>query len=185
MSCCAKCPPGDDCTKHEAARAAMPMVLPAAVPVALRPPQIPIATRQQVLTQARSYMGVRFKHLGRTREEGLDCFGLIIRVAWDLGLSSFTLAGYHRIPHPASVRAHCQKQMTEKPVYQMQPGDVVLMAHRQWVCHLAFIGDLGRPFSLIQADSDKPGVSEVSLTLDLSHRIHACYQLPNIAEVGA
>lgn len=142
------------------------------------------ATRSQVLAQARSYMGVRFKHLGRTREEGLDCFGLIIRVAWDLGLSDFTLAGYGRIPHPATVRHHCGEQMIEKQILQMQPADVVLMAHKRWVCHLAFVGDRGRPFSLIQADSDKPGVSEVSLTCDLQQRIHACYQLPNITEVG-
>jgi hypothetical protein len=105
-------------------------------------------------------------------------------VAWDLGISEFRLAGYNRIPHPATVRFHCGQQMVEKPMMQMQPGDVVLMAHKRWVCHLAFIGDQGRPFSLIQADSDNPGVSEVSLSLDLSQRIRACYQLPNIAEVG-
>lgn len=142
------------------------------------------ATRQQVLDCARSYLGVRFKHLGRTREEGLDCFGFIIRVAWDLGLSSFTLSGYGRIPHPATVRRHCDEQMTAKPIFQLQPGDVVLMTHLRWVCHLAFVGDKGRPFSLIQADSDKPGVSEVSLMPDVSARIRVCYQLPNLAEVA-
>lgn len=142
------------------------------------------ATRQHVLECARSYMGVRFKHLGRTREEGLDCFGLIIRVAWDLGLSEFTLSGYNRIPHPATVQRHCSEQMIEKMVMQMQPGDVVLMAHKRWVCHLAFIGDKGNPFSILQADSDKPGVSEVTLTLDIASRIRACYQLPNIVEGG-
>lgn len=140
------------------------------------------ATRQQVLTCARSYLGVRFKHLGRSREEGVDCFGLIICVSWEKRLSQFTFSAYGRIPHPPTVKKLCQEQMIEKPITQMQPADVLLMFHKRWICHLAFVGDKGAPFSLIQADSDRPGVSEVSFTAEHLARVDSCYQLPNIAE---
>lgn len=143
------------------------------------------ATRQQILACARSYVGVRFKHEGRTREEGLDCFGLIIRVAWDLELSRFTLTGYGHIPHAPSVRAHCNAQMSRKPVDTMQAGDVVLCANKHWDCHLAIVGDGGRPFSLIQSLAEQRRVVESSLSEEYRSYIRSCFQLPNVQEVPA
>ena len=51
----------------------------------------------QVVAAGRCYTGVRWHHQGRTRA-GLDCAGLIIRTAHDLGLSEFDLADYGRLP---------------------------------------------------------------------------------------
>lgn len=143
------------------------------------------ATREQIVACARSYVGVRFKHEGRTREEGLDCFGLIIRVAWDLDLSDFSLSGYGRLPHPPSVRAHCQKQMTVKPIATMQPGDVVLCAYKHWESHLAFVGSNGTRFSLIHSYAEARRVVEVTLSDEYRSYIRSCFQLPNVQEVSA
>lgn len=41
-------------------------------------------TRQQIVDTALTYNGVKWKHLGRNRDEGVDCVGLIIAVAYDL-----------------------------------------------------------------------------------------------------
>jgi hypothetical protein len=143
------------------------------------------ATREQIVNCARSYVGVRFKHEGRTREEGLDCFGLIIRVAWDLHLSQFTLTGYGHYPHAPSVRKHCDAQMTRKPLVKMQPGDILRFANKHWDCHLACVGDGGRPFSLIHSLAEQRRVVESPLSDDLRSHIRACYQLPNVTEVTA
>ena len=143
------------------------------------------ATRQQIVDCARSYMGVRFKHCGRTREEGLDCFGLVIRVAWDLELSEFTLVGYGHYPHAPSVRATCDKQMIRKPLSTMQPGDVVLCANKHWECHLAIVGDGRTSFSLIQSLAAQKRVVESPLSAEYRSHIRSCYQLPNVQEVPA
>lgn len=143
------------------------------------------ATRSQIVECARSYLGVRFKHEGRTRAEGLDCFGLIIRVAWDLDLSQFTLTGYGHYPHPLSVRKHCNAQMAKKPLVTMQPGDVVLCADQHWDCHLAIVGLNKHAFSVIHALAERKRVVESPLSDDLRSHIRACYQLPHVAEVPA
>jgi hypothetical protein len=143
------------------------------------------ATREQIVNCARSYVGVRFKHEGRTREEGLDCFGLIIRVAWDLHLSQFTLTGYGHYPHAPSVRKHCAQQMTKKPLVKMQVGDVVLCAYKHWESHLAFVGSNRTRFFLIHSLAEERRVVESPLSDDLRSHIRACYQLPNVAEVAA
>jgi len=44
-----------------------------------------IVTGSDVVAQARKYMGVRWAHQGRS-PAGMDCAGLVIRVAQDLGL---------------------------------------------------------------------------------------------------
>lgn len=51
-------------------------------------------SRQQIVEVARSYCGVKYTHQGRKRNIGLDCGGLILMVARDLGLSELEELGY-------------------------------------------------------------------------------------------
>jgi cell wall-associated NlpC family hydrolase len=118
--------------------------------------------------------------LGRTRETGLDCFGLVIRVAWDLGLSQFTFDGYDRMPNPQHVIQHCDAQMTRIPAPEAQVGDVILMAFGTWPSHLAILADKARPFSLIHAYAGMRQVCETSLSGDLLKGVKAWYRLPNV-----
>ena len=140
------------------------------------------ATRQQILSTARSYLDVKFHHLGRSRERGLDCFGLVIRVAWDLRLSQFVFDAYDHIPNPGEVMRHCGQQMIRigTPTF----GDVALMAFDSWPCHLAILADKTLPFSLIHAYAGARKVVETPLTGDLRKGVRAYYRLPNVQEVA-
>lgn len=142
------------------------------------------ATRQQVIEQARSYLGVRFRHQGRTREQGLDCFGLVIRVCHDLGLSAFEWMGYGRDPDPREVMRVGEEQLHRIYWPEVQAGDVVLMAWGSWPCHVAILADKAHPFSLIHAYAGARKVCEIRMDAQLQQAICGCFRLPNIQEAA-
>lgn len=45
-----------------------------------------MVTRAQIVQEARSWVNVPFKHMGRSRQEGVDCVGLVVCVARALGV---------------------------------------------------------------------------------------------------
>lgn len=47
--------------------------------------EFPKHTRQAIVDKARNYLGTRFHLHGRQKGIGMDCVGLLICTAWDLG----------------------------------------------------------------------------------------------------
>ena len=82
-------------------------------------------TRADVVRVARSYVGVRWRHQGRTRA-GIDCIGLVIAVAHDLGLTDYDFTGYGRVPDGKALRATMCEQMDLLST-EPQLGDVLLL----------------------------------------------------------
>lgn len=99
-----------------------------------------MVTREQIVSTSRSYLGVRWHHQGRNRA-GLDCVGLVLATAWDLGLTAIDYDGYGRVPDGAMLRAELDKHMdrTSDPHH----GDVLLMRFEQQPQHVAIVTDIG------------------------------------------
>ena len=94
-----------------------------------------------IVEAARKWVGVPFLHQGRTRA-GVDCVGLLIVVALDLGLPVEDVKTYGKVPHPRIMGAELERQMDRIAVGQLSPGDVVWMAWRKVPHHLAiYTGD--------------------------------------------
>lgn len=95
-----------------------------------------------VIRAARHYVGVRWRHQGRTAD-GLDCVGLLVRVAGDLGFTVEDETHYSHEPSAAlllaKLRAHCD----EIPSPSYQPGDVVLMSIGGSPRHVGIVSDRG------------------------------------------
>jgi cell wall-associated NlpC family hydrolase len=96
--------------------------------------------RQAIVACARSYLGVQWLHQGRSRL-GLDCAGLIVRVARDLGLSDFDVTGYGKEPQGNALRAILEQHSiaVEKP----EVGDILLLRFTRLPQHLAIVTDYG------------------------------------------
>jgi len=96
---------------------------------------------KQLVDQARKYLGVPFKHRGRTKA-GLDCAGLIVRCYKDLERPVVDREVYGREPHRDGLRetlnANTLEVVTSKP---WQPGDIVLMKFVSEPHHLGIFGD--------------------------------------------
>ena len=92
-----------------------------------------------IVAAARGYLGAKWQHQGRS-DEAMDCAGLVIKVAHDLGLSDFDKTDYRRLSSPSEMLSICRANLVEISRTELRIGDVVVL-----VCggnpHIGFIGD--------------------------------------------
>ena len=83
-------------------------------------------TGYDVIDAARRYIDVPFHHQGRNRKAGLDCIGLLVVVAEDLGLPVEDCITYKRWPSPADLMMHLRTKLDELPTYTADVGDILV-----------------------------------------------------------
>jgi len=111
-------------------------------------------TRADVIAEARTWIGTPYKHQHRVKGHGVDCAGLLIGVARELGLVApdFDVNGYERKPDGFSLLQECDRFMDRIHIWDLQPGNVLVVAFRREPQHLGIIGDyLYGGLSFIQA----------------------------------
>ena len=110
-----------------------------------------MATRQEVIEHALSYEGVRWIHVGRSREHGVDCGGLIILTGQHFGmLGDDCPDNYPRRPNGTFVSLF-QERMDQIKVSEAVPGDVLLFNDNLHPCHCGIMAEKwGKP-SVIHA----------------------------------
>jgi len=102
-----------------------------------------VRTNLEVVSKAREYLGTKFRHQGRLKGIGVDCVGLIVGVAHELGLSNFDAKNYGRDPDPKMMREVLNREMIPIKVNDAQPGDVLWMVFYKEPQHLAIKTDVG------------------------------------------
>jgi cell wall-associated NlpC family hydrolase len=92
-----------------------------------------------VVAAARAYLGVPFRHQGRTPPLALDCAGLFVMVCRDLGLPVIDEQGYGRNPYKGLLEQCIARQpfLHRVPVADMGEGDVLLMRFTGEPQHIA------------------------------------------------
>lgn len=133
-------------------------------------------TRQQIVDAARSYLGVRYHHQGRSRA-GLDCAGLLVCVARDLGLdTSEDITGYARTPDGVSLKTALDRALLPVSIFGYSPGDVLLMRFERDPQHIAIVTDKG----IIHSYLSVRRVVEHGIDDTWRGRILAAYELPGV-----
>lgn len=145
-----------------------------------------MTTRAQVAEQARDWIGTPFAHQHRARGVGVDCVGLVIGVARELGLvpACFDVTGYPTTPDGATLPAQCAAVMQPITREEMGEGDVVLVAwqggppqHLGIVCTYRHGG-----LAMIHAENRAHRcVVETRLLFGRAMRFMAAYRLPGVA----
>lgn len=134
---------------------------------------------RDIVSAARAYLGTRWRHQGRT-SHALDCIGLLVRVAHDLGLSDADQAGYSRRPHGGelehALHMHCA------PIASPDVGCVALMRFEHGAPqHVGVLGDYPHGgLSLIHAYAPSRKVVEHRLDDSWRLRIVQCFDLPGV-----
>lgn len=126
-------------------------------------------------TAARQYLGVKFHHQGR-QPWALDCGGLLIIAANDLGVTLSDVSGYSRMPDGVTLKATMDKQLT-KVNRKPQPNDILLMAFRHNPQHIGIVTDLNGKLGIIHAFEGVKEVTEHILDDVWLKRIKAVYTL--------
>ena len=127
-----------------------------------------------MIDAARKYLGVAYSHQGRTRF-GLDCIGLVIRVAHDLGLSNYDVRQYSRVPSGKRMQRLLKENCSEIAIKDAKPGDLLHMSLDKQPQHVCILTDKG----MIHADS-RHGVVEHRLDQAWLDKARGAYQLPGV-----
>lgn len=107
---------------------------------AIGPPLTPVESAA-FITEARTYLGVRFRHQGRSRR-GVDCAGLLLASMAAIGRPIADLEAYGREPLGGGLRAMLVSNLGDPvPKADMRPGDVALMKFRGEPSHVGLLGD--------------------------------------------
>ena len=106
-------------------------------------------TRDDIVNEARKWIGVPFVHQGRNRS-GLDCIGLVLNVGWSLGFLArdYDVQGYERQPD-GSLFAECDRLLTRIPEPRL--GCILAMKFDQEPQHIGIVGKHKGRLTIIHA----------------------------------
>lgn len=108
-----------------------------------------------VVAAARKYIGARWSHQGR-QDAYMDCAGLVVKVAADLGITHGDITGYPRHAADETLMYLCRTYLDEVPSTDARPGDIPVMRF-PGTRHIGIFGDYpGGHLSLIHAYSRAP-----------------------------
>jgi NlpC/P60 family putative phage cell wall peptidase len=147
-------------------------------------------SRELVVIRARSYVGSPFVHQGRQLGRGIDCVGLVLCVAEDLGLRDSAgvpflrgdYVSYSAQPVDRFVHEECIKRLTVKaPLDELLAGDVLSMRVPHLPTHLAIIAIRSGVQYVIHAYNGNGKVVEHVLSEPWRRRIVGSFSFPEVA----
>lgn len=141
--------------------------------------------RDDIVAAARARRGVRFQHRGRN-EHGIDCAGLLIVVARELGLVApdFDVPEYDQRPD-GTLLEWCARYMGPRLSSKtMQPGDAVVIITDTDPQHLGILAGYrgGEVLSIVHASNDvrHMQVIETRLMFSKHARFAGAYAFPGV-----
>ncbi|QQR68380.1 MAG: peptidase P60 [Alphaproteobacteria bacterium] len=139
-------------------------------------------TRDDAVTEARTWLGTPFLHQGALKGVACDCIGLVKGVGMALGLVDYdpvspealSYANYSMMPDSKRMRQGLARWLVPIPVDSALPADILFMAWGREPQHVALITDHG----IIHSYSGVGKVVEHSLDDRWRQRIAAAYRYP-------
>jgi cell wall-associated NlpC family hydrolase len=135
--------------------------------------------RQQFVDVARSWIGVKYQHQGRTRK-GVDCIGLILGVSSELGVQLIAPDNY--APSPASnlVLKYADAQGVTIENKKLELGRIAVLwgIDSNEAQHFAVVGEYNGRQTMIHAFSRQGKVIEHSWDTFWLKRLMKVYELP-------
>lgn len=139
--------------------------------------------RANIITAARRHIGTPWMHQGRAPGIGLDCLGLAIVVARELGFvaADFDVNGYDRVPDGVSLPAGLAAHLVQVPQSSMAPGDVVAVAFDADPQHVGIVVPYRHSgLAMVHAASRTGKVEETRLMFSNAMRFTGAYQFPGV-----
>lgn len=120
-------------------------------------------SRDDVVELARSYLGVKWMHQGRTRL-GIDCAGLVIEVGNELELlDNFKFNEYPRKAISNAFLKAFRENMDRVTFQEAKIGDVMLFRDSQFPCHCGILGWKNNEMTFVHAHALSKQVVEDAL----------------------
>jgi hypothetical protein len=154
----------------------------------------PVVSRIAVVEKAREYIGTPFAHRGRIKGTALDCVGLLLCVAEDLGLRDklgrrirrTDFLNYPEKPGAKIIREQCAGYLTEKSFADIQLADIVVFRLGDNPSHFGIISAVASELAFVHAfPGSSRGCIEQVLSLNWRSRIVGVYGCPNVSSSSA
>lgn len=134
--------------------------------------------RERFVEEARSFLGVPWKHLGRARS-GIDCVGLLLVAGERAGIipkQEFT--AYSRNPEGIGLLLEFDKHCTAKPLTDARRGDILITRDTSVLmpCHCGIIDERFGELRFIHAYARARQVVE-SRFVDFKHLAIRLYEI--------
>lgn len=142
--------------------------------------------REQIVAEAREWVGTPYMHQARVKGVAVDCVGLLIGVARRLGLVApdFDVTGYTRRPDGWTLIEECERHMTRIERDFMHVGDGVIVRFDAEPQHFGFVAPYRHGgWSIIHAASKYGRVVETRMlfgSAPLAMKFVAAYRLPGV-----
>ena len=133
----------------------------------------------EVVQTARKWSGTPFVHQGRVCGRAVDCAGLLVGVAKDLGLSDYDLDGYPRVPDGVTLQAILRAELVSVAIDQARVGDVLLFGFYRHAQHLGIITRVD-PMYIIHAHEPNNGVVEHRIDDRWRRRVRGAFRFPGV-----
>ncbi len=119
--------------------------------------------RQEVVTEARSWIGVKFKKGGRDKT-GIDCIGLLVNVGKKFGFDIADSVEYSFNPEPEKFAELVYEQSVERKLDDISVGSIALFRQSIFPMHTGIIAkDKYGRFTVINSSLKERRVVEESL----------------------
>lgn len=136
-------------------------------------------TQSSIVWAARAWIDTPYAHQGRVKGVGVDCVGLLIGVAKDLGkiAPDWDVTGYARVPDGVELMHHLEERFDTIAFDDMRPGDFVCIAFAAAPQHVGVVGDYAHGgFSFIHAASKFKRVVEHRLLFSRQMRFVSAFR---------
>lgn len=127
-------------------------------------------SKQDYADAARNWLDVRWVHQGRSRL-GVDCVGLLIVAANDLGITIPDMPGYRRSPNPQKFIGHIFANSV--PETEIMPGHFGVFRDGTQPCHAGIFAEQNGQVTLIHAYAGTGKVMEEPFIHDWPSRLFA------------
>lgn len=129
--------------------------------------------------EAHKYLGVPFRHRGRTTR-GMDCVGLLIRTAMDCGYDKYEEFPYGREPRNSVLEGVLEYHFGPPIDREPQINDVVLLRLRSMLepSHVGIITNHPNGLGIIHAYGEIGKVALHRYTKDMAKRLVGVYVWP-------
>lgn len=117
---------------------------------------------EDVVEQARSWLGVRWKHQGRDRA-GVDCAGLLVCVLQTLGIPHTDRQDYREHPDSRVLMSHLRSNLILAADGARVPGRVAVFRERLLPCHIGILSRQRDAIHIIHARANRRLVIEEPL----------------------
>ncbi|MDA0780790.1 MAG: NlpC/P60 family protein [Rickettsiales bacterium] len=142
-----------------------------------------MVNRNDIVVEARSWIGTRFHHQGRVKKSsndkgGVDCIGLILGVAEAVGIThngisyyNYDKREYAKVPDNDRLKLSFQKYLKEIDTADVKSGDILMFKFDKEPQHVGFVVKEKKYINLIHCYMQARGVVEHRLDEYWKNRI--------------